>query len=182
MDDDDSDFAEDLRDQREHVASLRSTTDKLGLSESDSLVDRLIVAIDRTLRRLDELPRSDAFWIGRNRLATTSKLHDFCRALLSETNVDLDLAWAELAFAATNASAHLPDCFVWKTDASREVPIAWLAEASWIEYCNWGTEVPMMPIARTVGRDEELAAMLRSLADRDDPSIRAWAQYELRQR
>jgi hypothetical protein len=179
MDDDDSEFAEYFREQREHVGALRAMTDKLGLSEHGSLVERLVVAIDRTLQRLDERPRSDVFWVGRNRLATTSKLHDLFRALLNETNVDLELAWAELAFAASSASAHLPDCFVWKTDASREVPIAWLAEASFIEYCNWGAEVPMMPVARRLGRADELAAMLRTLADAEDATVRAWTRYEL---
>jgi len=174
----DWDFEKYLRQRREEILGLRDLTVKLKLSHTPSLVDELADALRRTLERIDQLPRTDPFWEGRNHLPTVYKLHDHYQAMVTRGDIDVDLALAELAGAGFGGRV-LARNVIWKTEVGRRFPIEWFLEASWIQYSNCGPEQSMMAIARELGRDIELRPLLERLAQSDDQLVQSWAQYEL---
>jgi hypothetical protein len=66
----DFDLDEYVREERRQVGYLRDLTSKLNLQHAPSLVDKLTDGIQRGLERLNQIPRTDPFWAGTNRLPT----------------------------------------------------------------------------------------------------------------
>src|SRR5262245_35929327 len=100
----DSDFQFDfeayLRAERDKVIAARAVTEILQLSQAISLVEAAADGLVRAFRRLDAIPRTDAFWRGGNPLPTVSKLQRLCRERSVSSASGLDFAWALVALAA----------------------------------------------------------------------------------
>jgi hypothetical protein len=175
----DFDFDEYLRVQRAKVLAANAMTAFLELGQNRTLFDAAADGLDRALHRLDRVPRSDPFWRNQNHHPTAYKLQNLQRQRFSELKDDLDFAWSCVALAAATGNDHLPRCRLWHLLPRAELPAEWLLEASWLELVMWGPEMPMMDVARALGRDAELAALLSARGGSPNLEVRIWVDFEL---
>jgi hypothetical protein len=162
-------FDEYLRQQLATIGPVNEVLARLAFERT--LRDQFGPAIEKGLRRLDRLPRDDPFWNGKNHLPTIHKLEDFAR----EHPEDRELAMASLFLDLQTSAPGLPDHRLWRLDET--FPIEWLIETGWLLFQGSLQAVPVMPLARVLGRADECRAIFAQLSA--NASFANWTKREL---
>jgi hypothetical protein len=146
----------------------------------NKLLEKAGESILSSLRRLNELPRTDPFWENTNRRPTVYKLHDFCNRLLRDNPQDVLALW-------TIASLNL----LWGVDELSQdqwkrlhdignFDVSWVVHAGLFSYLNAGIEADdLAKLLIDMNGVEESKPLLHAFSKSEADLVADWGKKVL---
>jgi hypothetical protein len=153
-----------------YVASLRAFR-TIGQPFLDRIVETLLAA----LRRLNDLPREDAFWDERNRSPTLYKLRDFNARVIQKDPDDVLALWTQAAFYLLHGSTNFGHKQWRRLHYAGDFEVSWPILAALVTELNAeSTVAQLVELLERIELVQEAKTFLATFDVSNDPWIVEW--------